>query len=274
MPRTILLVLLTMLAGAAFALQEAPRIEVEKLADNVYLFAHNAHRSLFVVTDSAILATDPQSVEAAPRYVEEIRKISQAPIKYLVYSHHHADHVSGGAAFGEDVTIVAHQGVLDHIQGDILPPHITFAEETSLFLDDLVVRLMFPGPSETESNIIVHVPERGVAFMVDAVGVRVVPWRNMSGSNPHEWLAVLEKMEELDFEILAPGHGPTGNKENVGEYIGYMTALIAAVQDSIDNGQTLEQMQESLELAEYTDWTRYEEHFDMNIEGVHRELTK
>ena len=99
---------------------------------------------------------------------------------------------------------------------------------------------MFPGPSETESNIIVHVPERGVAFMVDAVGVRVVPWRNMSGSNPHEWLAVLEKMEELDFEILAPGHGPTGNKENVGEYIGYMTALIAAVQDGIDNGQTLE----------------------------------
>ena len=96
----------------------------------------------------------------------------------------------------------------------------------------------------------------------------------MSGSNPHEWLVVLEKMEELDFEILAPGHGPTGNKENVGEYIGYMTALIAAVQDSIDNGQTLEQMQESLELAEYTDWTRYEEHFDMNIEGVHRELTK
>ena len=274
MPRTIMLVLLTMLPGAALALQDAPKIEVEKLADNVYLFTHNAHRSLFVVTDSTILATDPQSVEAAPRYVEEIRKISQAPIKYLVYSHHHADHVSGGAAFGDDVTIVAHQGVLDHIQGDILPPHITFAEETSLYLDDLEVRLMFPGPSETESNIIVHVPERGVAFMVDAVGVRVVPWRNMSGSNPHEWLAVLEKMDAIDFEILAPGHGPTGKKENVGEYIGYMTALIAAVQNGIDKGQTLEQMQASLELAKYTDWTRYDEHFDMNIEGVHRELTK
>ncbi len=133
---------------------------------------------------------------------------------------------------------------------------------------------MFPGPSETESNIIVHVPERGVAFMVDAVGVRVVPWRNMSGSNPHEWLAVLEKLDAIDFEILAPGHGSTGKKGNVGEYIAYMKALIAAVQDGIDKGHTLEQMQESLELAEYTDWTRYDENFDMNIEGVHRELTK
>ena len=49
MPRTTMLVLLTMLAGAALALQDAAKIEVEKLADNVYLFTHNAHRSLFVV---------------------------------------------------------------------------------------------------------------------------------------------------------------------------------------------------------------------------------
>ena len=86
---------------ARVAPAQEPTIEVDKLADNVYLFTHNAHRSLFVVTQDAILATDPQSVEASPRYLEEIRKISQAPIKYLVYSHHHADHVSGASAFGK-----------------------------------------------------------------------------------------------------------------------------------------------------------------------------
>jgi len=263
------LMLVTQVAKA-----QEPTIEVDKLADNVYLFTHNAHRSLFVVTDDAILATDPQSVEASPRYVEEIRKISQAPIKYLVYSHHHADHVSGGSAFGDGVTIIAHEGVLDHIEGDIVAPDITFAEETSVYLDDLEVRLIYPGPSETESNIIVYVPDRSVAFMVDTVGVRVVPWRNMASGNPHHWVAALKKLDEIDFEILAPGHGPTGTKANVGEYIAYMSALIAAVQDGIDKGQTLEQMQESLELAEFTSWTRYDEHFDLNIEGVHRELTK
>ena len=110
--------------------------------------------------------------------------------------------------------------------------------------------------------------------MVDTVGVRVLPWRNMASGNPHNWVAALEKLDEIDFEILAPGHGPTGTKANVGEYIAYMNALIAAVQDGIDKGQTLEQMQGSLELADYTNWTRYDEHFDLNIEGVHRELTK
>lgn len=271
MKRLVLVSLVVLTARALFA--QEPTIEVEKLAENVYLFTHNAHRSLFVVTDDAILATDPQSVEAAPRYVEEIRKVSQAPIEFLVYSHHHDDHVSGGEAFG-DVTIIAHEAVLDHIQGDILPPDITFAEETSVYLDDLEVRLIYPGPSETESNIIVHVPERNVAFMVDAVGVRVLPWRNLSGSNPHEWIAALEELDEIDFEILAPGHGPTGEKEHVGEYIAYMNALVAAVQEGIDQGQSLEEMQASLELPEYRDWTRYDEHFDLNIEGIHRELTK
>ena len=269
----IALPMILMLVAHVAPAQE-PTIEVDKLADNVYLFTHNAHRSLFVVTEDAILATDPQSVEASPRYLEEIRKTSQAPIKYLVYSHHHADHVSGASAFGRDVTIIAHEGVLGHIEGDIAPPDITFAEETSVYLDDLEVRLLYPGPSETESNIIVYIPERSVAFMVDTVGVRVVPWRNMASGNPHNWIAALEKLNEVDFEILAPGHGPTGTKANVGEYLAYMNALVAAVENGIANGQTLEQMQESIELAEFTGWTRYDEHFDLNIEGVHRELTK
>lgn len=269
--RRVFPVTLTLVAIVATA--QEPTVEVENLADNVYLFTYNTHRSLFVVTDDGILATDPQSVEAAPRYVEEIRKISQAPIRYLVYSHHHDDHVSGGSAFG-DVTIIAQENVLGHIEGDIVAPDVTFADESSVYLDDLEIRLIYPGPSETESNIIVYIPERSVAFMVDTVSVRTVPWRNMASGDPHGWVSALEELDELDFEILAPGHGPTGTKAHVREYIGYMNALIGAVQEAIDDGRTLEQMQASLELPEYSDWTRYDEHFDLNIEGVHRELTR
>ncbi|HJS75178.1 MAG TPA: hypothetical protein VJ921_12890, partial [Vicinamibacteria bacterium] len=61
------------IGSAAFSQQ--PRVDVEKLADNVYLFSYDAHRSLFVATDEAVVATDPQSPEAAKRFVEEIRKV-------------------------------------------------------------------------------------------------------------------------------------------------------------------------------------------------------
>ncbi len=223
-----------------------------------------------------MLATDPQSADAAKRYVEEIRKITPAPIRYLVYSHHHGDHVSGGAEFGDVATILAHANILPHLSGGdgaIVPPNTTFTDEASVYLGDLRVHLVYPGPSETDSNIIVHVPERQVAFMVDAVANRTVPWRDMAGSNPDQWIAALERLQAMEFETLAPGHGPIGTKAHVREYIEYMTTLKAAVQERIGQGQTLEQIQASLELPRYADWVRYDEHFDLNIAGVYRELS-
>ncbi len=258
------------------AAQEA-RVSVDELADDVYLYTYNTHRSLFVATDEGVLATDPQSVEAARRYVQEIRKITSAPIRYLVYSHHHGDHVSGGAEFDENVSVVAQVDVLPHVPGSdgaIRPPDITFTDSASVYLGDLEVKLIYPGPSETASNIIVHVPARGVAFIVDAVANRTVPWRDLAGSNPDEWIAALRALAALDFDTLAPGHGPVGTKAHVQEYIEYMTTLRDAVQERIAKGQSLEEIQGSLELPQYAEWVRYDEHFELNIAGMHRELTK
>lgn len=255
---------------------QTPTISVDELADGVYLFTYNAHRSLFIVTMEGVLATDPQSPEAAERYMEEIRKITRAPIEYLVYSHHHADHVSGGDAFPADATVIAHHAALPFVERDdgIRAVDIAIENDATVVVGDLTVRLLYPGPSETESNLIVHVPSRGVAFMVDAVAVRTVPWRNMAGSDPQAWKGALEYLAGLDFEILAPGHGPVGTKDHVREYIQYMDDLIAAVQERIDRGESLEQIQASLELPQYFDWTRYDEHFELNIEGVYNSLTR
>lgn len=250
-----------------------PSANVEKLTENVYLFTYNVHRSLFVATEEGILATDPQSAEAAARFVEEIRKVSSAPIRYLVYSHHHDDHASGGKVFG-DAAIVAHAKVEGHIAGDVVPPALTFTDKASIYLGDLEVRLIYPGPSETESNLIVFVPARKVAFMVDSVFVRALPWRNMADADPRQWIAALEKLDALDFEILAPGHGPTGKKEDVRVFIGYLKDLIAAVEARMKAGESLQQIRATLELPKYKDWARYQDHFELNIEGVHRELSK
>ncbi len=136
-------VLIGLIGVEGAALAQPPRVEVEKLADNVYLFTYEVHRSLFVATEDAVLATDPQSPEAAKRFVEEIRKVSSAPIKYLVYSHHHDDHASGGKAF-RDAVVIAHRAVLGHVQNEIVPPALTFDGSASIYVGDLEVRLLYP----------------------------------------------------------------------------------------------------------------------------------
>ena len=70
--------------------------------DNVYVFRYQNHQAMFVVTPAGVIATDPISYgrpQAAVTYLAEIRKITDKPIKYLIYSHHHYDHIAGGKPF-------------------------------------------------------------------------------------------------------------------------------------------------------------------------------
>ena len=263
--------------GQLAAQEEEPTIKVQEVAEDVYLFSYNIHNSLFVVTDDAVLVTDPQSNDAAPLYLKEIRKITQAPIRYMVYSHRHGDHISGGSHLGSGFTTVGHVNMEGRLgptsYGEIVPLDVSFSDRLSLFLGDLEVRLIYPGPNESNDNIIVFVPDRRVAFQVDTVGVRRLPWRVFSGAKPTNWRDALMELAKLDFDVLAPGHGVVGTKEHVFEYIEYIDDLINAVKQRMDQGESLEQIQESLQLSEYSDWIFYEQFLKMNIEAVHKEFS-
>src|SRR5215510_7189743 len=81
--------------------------------DGVYVFRYQNHQAMFIVTPAGVIATDPISYarpQAAKTYVEEIQKLTKAPIKYLIYSHHHYDHIAGGKPFKDaGAIVIAHK---------------------------------------------------------------------------------------------------------------------------------------------------------------------
>ena len=87
-------------AGAGTAAGTAA-VRDHEVTDNVYIFRYGGHQSMFIVTPAGVIATDPISERrpAATAYIDEIRKITQAPIKYVIYSHSHFDHIAGGKPF-------------------------------------------------------------------------------------------------------------------------------------------------------------------------------
>jgi glyoxylase-like metal-dependent hydrolase (beta-lactamase superfamily II) len=97
--------LATALGLPAQAQQPArPQIETKKVdgTDNVYLFRNGNHQAIFIVTKAGVIATDPVAhgrPTGGQQYVDEIKKVTDQPIKYLIYSHHHYDHIAGGKAF-------------------------------------------------------------------------------------------------------------------------------------------------------------------------------
>ncbi|MGH7335482.1 MAG: MBL fold metallo-hydrolase, partial [Candidatus Rokuibacteriota bacterium] len=112
-PLVVALAVLAVGLGAGRLAAQAPPFETRKIADNVYVFRFGGHQSMFVVTPDGVIATDPigyRRPHAVHTYIDEIRKITPAPIKYVVYSHHHYDHIEGGKPFKDaGATFIAHK---------------------------------------------------------------------------------------------------------------------------------------------------------------------
>src|SRR5207245_8754433 len=122
-------VLLILLASWATA--QAPVREITQIAGEVYRFRNNNHYAVFAVTAQGIIATDPINAEAAQWLKAELQKRFAKPVRYLIYSHDHADHISGGEVFADTAVVVAHDNAKAAIVGERCPtavPQVTFSD--------------------------------------------------------------------------------------------------------------------------------------------------
>src|SRR5215216_4344222 len=152
-------------AAAPSPAPAAPLFATSKVegTDNVYVFRYQNHQSMFVVTPAGVIATDPISYgrpQAATTYLDEIRKVTKAPIKYLVYSHHHYDHIAGGKPFKDaGATIVAHRRAKERLEemkrADIVIPDETVDDKRTLTLGGTEVELIFVGRNHSDNSLVV-----------------------------------------------------------------------------------------------------------------------
>ncbi|MDX1401286.1 MAG: MBL fold metallo-hydrolase [Kiloniellales bacterium] len=259
----------------ASAQSEAKR-EITNIAGDLYRFQNNFHYSVFLVTPAGVIVTDPINAEAAQWLEAEIEKRFALPLKYLILSHDHADHSAGGEVFADTALVVAHEQAKDTIIGEKRPtavPDITFSDRMTIELGGKKVELIYPGRSHSDNLIFMKFPEERVLFAVDIVTVERLPYMNLSDAYFPDWIDALRKMEAIDFDILAPGHGKLGDKSDVAAHRQYLQELYDAVLAAARAGQSLEEMQQSIRLEAYKDWGQYEKWLPLNIEGLYKQIS-
>ncbi|HEY0960904.1 MAG TPA: MBL fold metallo-hydrolase [Pseudomonadales bacterium] len=95
-----------------------PNFQIVPIAGNLYRSGNGAWHSIFLVTDDGILLADPLNPAHAEWLKNELdTRFPGKPVKYVIYSHSHWDHVEGAAVFDDTATIVAHEGVLRNMDG-------------------------------------------------------------------------------------------------------------------------------------------------------------
>src|SRR5918995_1935948 len=161
--------------------QQRPQIETKKVdgTENVYIFRNGNHQAMFVVTKDGVIATDPVAYgrpTGGQQYIDEIKKVTDKPIKFLVYSHHHYDHIAGGKAFKDaGARIIAHKNATTRLKA-VNDPHTPIPDESVgnkkvIKLGGTTLELLYLGPNHSDSTLVMRLPKEKIIFLVDTVPV-------------------------------------------------------------------------------------------------------
>jgi glyoxylase-like metal-dependent hydrolase (beta-lactamase superfamily II) len=269
--------LLAVLGCATAQAQSEPQRGISPIAGNLYRFQNNFHYSVFLVTPAGILVTDPIDPAAAQWLKAELaRRFPGKPIRYLIYSHSHADHIAGGEVFADTAIVVAHERAKARILEEKVPtavPAITFSDRMTIELGGKTVELLHLGRSHSDNTVVMHFPAERAVFAVDIVAVKRLPYRDFPDGYLDEWIDTLKRVEAMDFDILAPGHASLGTRADVGEHRRYLELLRARVKREMDAGKPLEEIRRSVTMPEYESWGSYRDWVALNVEGMYRYLS-
>lgn len=269
---------LLMFSAEAAAQSSRPDDEITKLADDVYLFRHQFHQAVFITTPKGVIVTDPISADAAAWLNVEIKKLTDQPVRYVIYSHHHNDHITGGSVFAGQAIFVSHAlarpNILEAADPTTPVPDLTFTDRMSIDLGGTQVELIYTGKNHSDNSVVMLLPQRKLLFAVDFIPVETVAYRTLNSDYPDEWIESLKKVEQLDFEVLVPGHGKIGRKDHVRLFRGYLEDLRAAVLEHVKQGRSLEETKQAVRLPKYEQWQRYADWFPENVEGMYRYLSQ
>lgn len=242
---------------------------MQKITDNVY--AETGFRgcnSSFVVTKEGVVMIDtPEIPMDALKWRDEISKHGE--VRYLINTESHDDHFTGNYFFNG--TVVAHEGTreailaasveqfkehLEQISPESLsvmggfnyrPPTITLSQRMTLYLGDHTFRLIHL-PGHASFQVVVYIPEERVVFTGDNVICGVQPW--LHECLPYDWLNSLKRIQELEADVIVPGHGAICDMSYIPEMSAFIQDWIDAVTSAIDQGMSLEEAQDTVSMLE------------------------
>ncbi len=261
---------------AAAHAQGAPKRAITQIAGDLYRFQNKFHYSVFLVTPDGVIVTDPINADAAQWLKSEIASRFGKPIRYVIYSHDHADHSSGGEVFANDGAIViAHENAKRTIIGEKRPtavPQVTFKKKMTIELGGKTVELRYLGKNHSDNMIVMRFPAERTLFAVDFIPVKTVAFKTLSDAYLPGWIKSLKRVERMDFDILAPGHGRLGTKADVAAFRGYMSDLHDQVLAQARMGKSLEETKAAVDLSKYKSWGQFEAWSPLNIEGAYERV--
>jgi glyoxylase-like metal-dependent hydrolase (beta-lactamase superfamily II) len=215
--------------------EEVDRIELTRLTPRVWTFQWNWYRNLVISTAEGLVVIDPMGPAAAGALKEALsREFPGVPVKRVVYSHYHLDHVRGASELAPS-EVIAHANcqrywaALDSGEtSDVLPPTRTITGDTDISLGGVEIHALDMGLSHTDTLLAFYLPRERVLFTADLGLVKTVAPTGVPDRYAPGYLAALDRLATLDFDVFVPSHFGFGRKQDLVEW-----------RDMLEYGRTL-----------------------------------
>ncbi|MEO8096710.1 MAG: MBL fold metallo-hydrolase [Acidobacteriota bacterium] len=199
-----------------------------KVTDDLYVIDGGGAGNVAVyITSEGVILVDDKYEQHFNEIMDNVKKVTAQPVKYVINTHYHADHSGGNTHFAGIAqlisTTMARQNILNKVQpgapDNMIPASITFKDEISVFLGGKEVRAMHLGRGHTGTDAFVYFPALRVLHSGDMVtnGSPLIDYGG--GGSIVEWTKTLDKaMATFEFDTLIPGHGPVSPKTMMTTY--------------------------------------------------------
>ena len=267
--------------------QEDVSFTLEKVSGNVYSLIGAGGNLAILKGKDALLVVDSNYARTVNAIMDEIRKLSPLPIRYLINTHYHGDHTGGNAILGEGAEIISHAKCRasflrtqkpEESAENLGAPQKIFETEMTLPFEDQTVKLLHFGPGHTAGDAVVVFENAQVIHAGDLFFHGLPPYIDVQdGSDTGNWVKTIGKLAEKypDYKVI-PGHGPVATMVEYMKFADYLRYLRAEVAAAIKAGKTKEEAVESIDLSAFDHIQDMGDFLTKkkNIEWIYNEMTR
>jgi cyclase len=297
MANKILLLAFMFFCASKISAQSKP---VKEIAPRVFYYfgdemQQKSANCTWIVFKDYVLAIDANYPWGAEEIIQEIKKTTDKPIRFVFNTHYHHDHTFGNANFVDaGATVVSTAITADemHTLGQYEWDHGYSPRDmkgyrreypTLLFNDTLVfddsvhrVELIRMGPAHTAGDGVAYLPKEKILVTGDLFAIGI-PWGN-NVADPHadydKWIKVLARMESLKPRIIIPGHGEPSTIKELKDQRLYLSDMLQQVRAGIRDGKSKEQLIKQINLSKHPVYGENTVSIKRSVGDMYDNLTK